>query len=106
MKEKIKKDRQLLFLFFFLWLLAKLVILYVPQEPVFFKLVVSVINLILLIMSALYVYKMYKWYNSPKAPAIVMAIIYFIFDFIFPLISLLIGAGIMYESRKLLKDKN
>ena len=105
MKEKIKKDRQLLFMFFLLWLLAKVIVSHVPQESVFLKPLAGIIGLIFLILSALYVYKMYKWYNSPKAPALAMAIIYFIFDFILPLISILIGAGIIYESRKLLKEK-
>lgn len=106
MKEKIKKDRQLLFIFFLLWILTKIAMTRVPQEPLFFRPAVIVIGLIFLILSAFYVYKMYKWYNSPKAPALAMAIVYFIFDFIFPLIPILIGAGIIYESRKLLKNKS
>ncbi len=105
MEEKIKKDRQLLLMFFLLWLLAKPIMQYIPQEPVFLKPLAGIAGLLFLILSALYVYKMYKWYNSPKAPALAMAIIYFIFDFILPLIPLLIGAGIIYESRKLLREK-
>jgi predicted membrane protein len=103
MNEKIKKDRQLLIMFFLLWVLAKIAVSHVAQQPVFLRVSAGIAELVFLILSTLYVYKMYKWYNSPKAPPLAMAIIYIIFDFIFPLISIFIGAGIIYESRKLLK---
>ena len=105
MVDKVKKDRSLLFIFFLLWSLTKMSCSNIPQDPVFLEPIVYATELIFLILSALYVYKMFKWYNSPQSPPLVMAIIYFLFDFIFPLVSILIGAGIIYESRKMLKPK-
>ena len=71
MKEKIKKDRKLLFLFFLLWIAMKAILLQVSREPSMFRTAIGIVGLIILAISAIYVYKMYKWYNSPKAPALV-----------------------------------
>ena len=114
MKEKIRRDRKLLLMFFLLWIALsgwslqykKADLSNLPQGKLIIVWGIGIMALVSLIMSCIYVFKMYKWYNSPKAPALVMAILYFIFAFILPLIPLLIGAGILWKSRELLVDKS
>lgn len=100
MKEKIKKDRNLLILFFFSWLALKSVLLRTPQEASLTYTVIGLTGLSFLILAAIYVYKMYKLYNPRKALA--LATTYFVFDFILPLVSIVIGAVTIWKSREML----
>ncbi|HLD56620.1 MAG TPA: hypothetical protein VJA00_03275, partial [Candidatus Omnitrophota bacterium] len=97
-KEKIKKDRNLLLLFFFSWLALKSVLLRPPQEASLTYTVIGLAGLSFLVLSAVYVYKIYKLYNPRKALA--LAMIYFVFDFVLPLISIIIGVVVIWKSRK------
>jgi len=109
-KAKIKRVRLLLLMFVLLWIVLgawksqfkKYDFPNLPLKQLITISLVEITRLICLVMTSIYVYKLYKWYNSSKAPALPMTIIYVIFWFIFPLISILIVSGIIWESRRLL----
>lgn len=96
-QEKVKKDRNLLLLFFFSWLALKGVLLHSPQS------VIGLVGLTFLILATIYVYKMYKLYNPRKAFA--LALTYFVFDFILPLVSIVIGAVTIWTAREALTTR-
>jgi len=108
-KDEIKKDRKLCLLFFLLWCTSSGIARLIGEnsDDLLYLLgfAVAVVGFICFIISSIFVYRLYKWYSSPKAPPLIMSIVYF-FGVIFPLVPTLIGAGIIWKSRKLLIDKN
>ena len=117
MKEKIEKDRQLLLIFSLLWVASTLwVMRYYPiirnfdlsklssaQLNILFA--VSITSLTGLIMTSVYLYKMYSWYNSPKAPPKVMTTLFVIFSLFLGLVTIIIVIVIFWKSKKLLINK-
>ena len=100
MKERIKKDRNLLLLFFFSWLALKGALLHPPQTASLTYTVIGLLGPSFLILATIYVYKMYKLYNPRKALALAMT--YFVFDFVLPLVSIVIGVVTIWKSREAL----
>ena len=58
-----------------------------------------------LIMTAVYLYKMYSWYDSPKASPKAMTALFVISSLFLGLISIIIVIVIFWQSKKLLIDK-
>ena len=116
MMDTIRKERRLLMIFLLLWFAMSNVALFLQQYKnslssdyslilALITLISALVALISLIISVIYVYKVCKWCNFSKAPVLLMTIIYVVFAFIYPLISFLIGVGILWKSRKLLIEK-
>jgi hypothetical protein len=117
MKERIKKDRDFLLIFSLLWVGSVLwIIRHYPliKDFDFSKLSAVGVNLLALasfaslfslVATAVYVYRMYKWYNSPQAPARLMALLFLITSIVFGFVSLIIVIAIIWKSKKLLIDK-
>ena len=116
MKDKIAKDRQLLLIFCLIWVSSTLWIMhYYPiikdfdfsklsssQQNILF--LSSAVNLFSITMASIYVYKMYKWYNSPNAPAGLITALFVISCLLFGLISLVIVGVIVWKSKKMLSS--
>jgi len=67
--------------------------------------VASTASMLGLIMTAVYLYKMYSWYDSPKASPKAMTALFVISSLFLGLISIIIVIVIFWQSKKLLIDK-
>lgn len=66
--------------------------------------VISFTGLFALVMTAVYVYKMYRWYNSSLISARSVTIIFVVTALFLGLISFIIVAVIIWKSKKLIVD--
>ncbi|MBN2121189.1 MAG: hypothetical protein JW734_09090 [Candidatus Omnitrophica bacterium] len=115
-KERIEKDRQLLIIFSLLWVGCTLwAMRYYPLVKDFnfsgltgnqlrVLSVISFTGLFALVMTAVYVYKMYRWYNSSLISARSVTIIFVVTALFLGLISFIIVAVIIWKSKKLIVD--
>ena len=116
MNEQITKDRQLLLIYSLLWLASTLwVMRYYPLIKSFdlsvlsrvqinILFIVSITNLLGLIMTSTYVYRMYSWLNLPNVRPGVMTTLFVILSLLLGLVSFIIIMFIFWKSKKLLLD--
>lgn len=113
MKDKIRRDRQLLKAFLLLLFISSAVFLYVGMDEMsakylgkfFFRVFFSIIVLFLLV-SATYLYKMCRRYYSYSAvPWIIVMLFLVLFFSNFAAISFIIGIFIVWKSKRLLADE-
>lgn len=115
MNSKIEKDRQLLLIFSLLWAVSALWAFHyypiikdfdfskVQAEQLNTLFLISLMNMFSLVMTSKYVYKICRWYNSPKMPPMLLTVIFVISAFSFGLASMIIVAMLYIRSKKLLK---
>lgn len=113
MKDKIKRERQLLKAFLLLLFLSSSVFLCMglDEMPVkyagkfFFRAFFSIIAL-LLILTSVYLYKICKqYYPSSVIPWLISIVFIACFFSQFSLVSFLIGVVMIWKSRRLLEDR-
>ena len=102
-KGIIKKDRQLLSLFFSLWILFHVLSLQFLKYRQEAYPVLGILAIICLTISAVYIFKTCRWFNFSKVMTGVITATYFIFAFILLLISIVIYGVIIWKSKKLIK---
>jgi hypothetical protein len=101
----VKKNQQLFLIFLVLSLVTRVFSLvgpYLkPKNVLFTGTIIHVLSSLFFALSAVFVYKIYQWVNSPKAPALGMAVIYFISNLISPVFSIIILVAIIWQARSL-----
>ncbi len=104
MAERIRRERTVFIWLFIVWLATKSGVADLPAAGRDVRAAINVAELICLGLSTIYLFRLFRWLNSPRMPAWAVTIIYFVFDFFVPLVSALIGAGIIWGTEKKLES--